>query len=220
MDRVCDNVFWIFLQICNDATCYIILLTVDFVQGTNSTYVFTNISGRPIIYRPTGIHSVWVWSYCVFASNQIQRWIVHIWFSNYMEWEENLKFPLVPWFTHHDSSWLTECHLLSWPCDQFQWLLYDYVINFKYFIFLFLRIIRVLSANVINFKSMMTFYSSENIQTVKSINFLACLTVALNMLFSFLEVHKLIYYNAPSPFKKWILRFNRVVLWDSASAWD
>ncbi|KAK2389754.1 oxidation resistance protein [Trifolium repens] len=25
-------------------------------QGTNSTYIFTNISGDPIIYRPTGMH--------------------------------------------------------------------------------------------------------------------------------------------------------------------
>jgi len=38
------------------ATCCFIALTIDFVQGTNNTFVFTNISGHPVIYRPTGIY--------------------------------------------------------------------------------------------------------------------------------------------------------------------
>lgn len=57
---------------CNNATCYFILLTLDFVQGTNTTYVFTNISGHPVIYRPTGIYFYVSWSYCVLLGIKIR----------------------------------------------------------------------------------------------------------------------------------------------------
>lgn len=40
--------------ICITVKCNI-LPRLDFVQGTNDTFVFTNILGHPTVYRPTGI---------------------------------------------------------------------------------------------------------------------------------------------------------------------
>lgn len=47
---------------------FFILLALNFPQGTNNSFVFTDTSGCPVIYRPTGIfHRVWVCHFFIFC---------------------------------------------------------------------------------------------------------------------------------------------------------
>ena len=38
-----------------DSNFFCVVLTFKFEQGSNSTFVFTNTPGHPVIFRPTGI---------------------------------------------------------------------------------------------------------------------------------------------------------------------
>ena len=39
------------------SSCYM-MLTLDIMQGTNNTFVFTDTPGHPTVYRPTGIYFI------------------------------------------------------------------------------------------------------------------------------------------------------------------
>lgn len=48
--------YWLLHLATESVLTFINLVDINFVQGTNSTFVFTNISGQPVVYRPTGIY--------------------------------------------------------------------------------------------------------------------------------------------------------------------
>jgi len=67
---------------CNIFIYLLILLALNFPQGTNNSFVFTDTSGCPVIYRPTGIFNwVWVCHYGYTVLCLVSKSIIGLWMT-------------------------------------------------------------------------------------------------------------------------------------------